>query len=542
MMDLRRRSIYKFHPLYIVVPLLLFLVFVPLYLCPQQLHEEVTVTAFEVPIRVLYKGNPVKNLSIDDFTILEKGIPQKITGLDVISRKIDVPFSYPDSVIPDKRVFVLIFNVFDYFEEVGRAIDDFFANYYRQGDQYIILTENKLFDMGNGENTAEIALRLKSILKKFKQVSSQNTFMTYRELSRRSNELNEHLQGVRIRGATGGISSNPYYETVRFLEFYLHVWNQYKKQYLLPDLGFYQNLIKRIKIMEGEKWVICFQQRDLFPSLRIEGRLNTEISRLLGDQGSQLQIAWQRQIEILEREINKSQNFTQYFPMEEMKKIFMEVGSTVHTIILRSTMPLVSNDFTLIEVEQEFENCMRDLSFITGGFATFSNKVASALKKAAEKEDYFYVLWYSPKDLDIKKRDISVKVNVDRARVIYRSNLTQNKKFPLAIDHFKVEGKTLDFIIRNYEQIAINEENTGFVEVKITVYDNNSKIIFDSKRMLELYRKEANFNITLNSIQNGSYFVIIEVIDKIANEKNVLSRVIDMGTSSKGTPYPSRSL
>ncbi|MGD2088760.1 MAG: hypothetical protein PVH61_21455 [Candidatus Aminicenantes bacterium] len=42
--------------------------------------EKVTVTNVEVPVRVLYKGEPVANLSKDDFTIYENQEKDKNTG------------------------------------------------------------------------------------------------------------------------------------------------------------------------------------------------------------------------------------------------------------------------------------------------------------------------------------------------------------------------------------------------------------------------------------------------------------------------------
>jgi len=48
----------------------------------------VTVTAVEVPVRVLYKGQPVKDLTKEDFEIYENGIKQNITVFEAVSRKI----------------------------------------------------------------------------------------------------------------------------------------------------------------------------------------------------------------------------------------------------------------------------------------------------------------------------------------------------------------------------------------------------------------------------------------------------------------------
>ncbi len=53
-----------------------------------KLKEEVTVTAVEVPVRVLAHGSPVKNLTRDDFEVYENGVRQTITDFEVHSKTI----------------------------------------------------------------------------------------------------------------------------------------------------------------------------------------------------------------------------------------------------------------------------------------------------------------------------------------------------------------------------------------------------------------------------------------------------------------------
>src|SRR4030042_3227048 len=73
-------------------------------------REEVTVTAVEVPVRVLLKGEAVRDLTREDFEIFENGIKQEITQFEVISRKIarpsaEMPVPVAEQVRPPKRLF-----------------------------------------------------------------------------------------------------------------------------------------------------------------------------------------------------------------------------------------------------------------------------------------------------------------------------------------------------------------------------------------------------------------------------------------------------
>jgi len=116
--------------------------------------QEVTVIAVEVPVRVLQKGQVVKDLNKEDFEVFENGIKQNITAFEVVSRRISLAQEIPqEAKAPQKnRIFILIFNIFDYTEPVGEAIDYFFKDIFRPHDQLIILTEDRVLNIEKGQS------------------------------------------------------------------------------------------------------------------------------------------------------------------------------------------------------------------------------------------------------------------------------------------------------------------------------------------------------------------------------------------------------
>ena len=97
-------------------------------------QEEVTVTAIEVPVRVVLKGEAVRDLTQEDFQLYENGVIQKITAFEAVSRKIALPqdaSSGARKAKTEKRLFILIYNIFDYNQKVGESIDYFFENIFR---------------------------------------------------------------------------------------------------------------------------------------------------------------------------------------------------------------------------------------------------------------------------------------------------------------------------------------------------------------------------------------------------------------------------
>ena len=242
---------------------------------PVAAQEEVTVIAVEVPVRVLQKGQFVRDLTKEDFEIYANGILQPITGFEVRSRRISVPVDVSEEELKiqqKKRLFLLIFNIFDYQDYVGEAIDHFFANTFRKGDRVIVMTEGNLFPIETAKGAAKVAQDVKDTLKQFKVISTMQILSAYQSLRSEADRLILALQGP---------NPMPWDQAVMaFYRNYERIWLEYKRQFVTPDLELYRSIIKRIKAEEGEKWALCFQQREMFPELKNEGRLERLIREL----------------------------------------------------------------------------------------------------------------------------------------------------------------------------------------------------------------------------------------------------------------------
>jgi len=488
-------------------------------------QEEVTVIAVEVPVRVIHKGQIVKNLTKEDFEIYENGIRQEITAFEIHSRKISIPKEIsPEEmkIRPKKRLFILIFNIFDYNEDLGEGIDYFFENFFRQGDQLIILTEDRMLNIEIGKSLSGMILDLKETLKKYKLISTINTFKSFRELRFEGDKLLSAF-----RGEFG--SENIDKAILMFYENYQRIWLDYRKQFITPDTDLYQSIIKRAKQIEGEKWAICFQQREMFPKLKNASRLDNEISGWIGSQLDPVKQVMARTVQAKQWELQRIFDISGNFPTELLKNLFMEANITFHLILMKPFRTVFSRDFELREVAQDYEACFKEISFSTGGHTTFSNKVSEALKEAAETEDYYYLLVYSPKeDQSVKKREIEVKVKKRGATVIHLKHFFEKEAPPISINDFKAGQKTIKFSLVNYKRIKIKEKVTGIADIKITLFDENSEKVFSEGKTLNLFKKETFISLNFNQLTSGSYLIIIQVMDKISNEIDIFSSAIEL--------------
>jgi hypothetical protein len=500
------------------------------FLVQQKPREEVTVTAVEVPVRVFRNNEVVRGLTKDDFEIYENGVRQAISGFEIISRKISGPVEpVPPAAIPQQpkpRLFLLIFDIFDYNDAVGEAIDYFFNRIFGQNDQIAILTEGRLLNIKPGLKLDDLKAQLKETLKRYKVISTQYTYRAYLELEEECNRLLLMIGKEPVPTPAG---ENWDQHVTRFYDNYDRIWRTYRQQFLVPDLEIYQAILKRIKAIKADKWAICFQQRELFPEIKSFGRLEQRINTILAgqvDPGDQTRAGL---IKVKQQQLQQSFDTSKIFPSDRLKNLFLEAGITFHLILMKSPKALLSEDFELREVAEEYEECFRDISRTTGGYLVFSNKALEALQAAAEKEDYHYVLAYQSRAaLESRGKNIEVKIRVEGARVFSLKHLQKLDQPAITIADVLAGSGLLKFSLKNCTMVKTEKEARGLAEVNITLFDDQSEIAFSDTKVMDVVKPEVRIVLNLGKLKPGVYFLIIDALDKNANEKDVVSRIIEL--------------
>ncbi|KKM93347.1 hypothetical protein LCGC14_1209270, partial [marine sediment metagenome] len=144
---------------------------------------------------------------------------------------------------------------------------------------------------------------------------------------------------------------------------------------------------------------------------------------------------------------------------------------------------------------------------------------------------YFDLLVYSPDENQSgKKRDIEVKVKVKKKgiKVIHLKHFFEKEAPPISITDFKAGKNTIKFSLINYKMTRIEEKLTGIADLKITLFDENSNKVFDEGKTLSFFKKETTISLKLDMLKSGSYFIIIQVTDRISQETDVLSSDIKL--------------
>jgi len=484
--------------------------------------QAVTVTSVEIPVRVLHKGDPVKGLAKADFEVYENGVRQEITGFEVVSRRITPEAAVPAGglAIPaEPKLFVLIFHIFDYGDAVEEGIDYFFQSVYSPGDRLMVLAEDRLLSVEPDDNLAKFSKRVKDTLKAFKSYSTASVVRAYTDLDHEGEKLHQYLQGQ------GYASWHPMVS--RFYDEYQRVWNDYKRKFFTLDMTLYRSLLQRIRTLPGDKWVLLFEQRQMFPRLRRQGPLEVEIRTILDSQTDPGQQALARQIQTMQLALQKSMDIVKGFPSDALRELFLQAGVTFHHIMMKSGRTLVSQDFELTDVGEDYEDCYRRISVATGGTSVFSNKVAEAIQAASVREDYHYLLAYAPQDPSgAKERKIEVKVGRKDVDVVSLKQYVAAGGPMISIADFKSGQKAIRFTLKDYARIPTEGRTVGSAAVRITIFNDKSEQVFTDGKTLELVKDETKISLDFPQLASGSYFIIIDALDRTTGAKDVYSGAI----------------
>ena len=489
----------------------------------EKIQEDVTVTVVEVPVRVLLKGQPVRGLGREHFKVFENGIEQKITQFQIISRRIeDQPRPEPAGRTP--RLFLLIFNIYDYEPAVGAAVDDFFRDVFRPGDSVLVLTEDRVLNVERGQGLDEFVSGLKDALVKFKSISTQSTLKNFRDLDHEGDLL---LDILREAGFVAGIDRGqmmtaPDHAIVKFYERYRQIWEAYRNQFLIPDLDFYELLLRKIKSFEGEKWAICFQQREMFPMLKSTAQLDMAIGNWIGSQVDSKDQVKARLVQARQDDLRRSFDFSASFSPDLLADLFLGADMTFHLILLKSLRMVFSQNFELREVGQDFEAMLKKISVSTGGHYDFSNRPGDVLREAVRREDYHYLLVYSPREVPTdKKRTIEVQVDRDSVEVISLKRPFGGGPDLIAISEVKARGQSLSFSVDHCQMLAVNGRRRGSASIKLLLYNEATDKVFDEGRTLELTKETTRISLNFENLEPGNYFLIIEAVDLVSGATDV---------------------
>jgi len=379
----------------------------------QQITQEALVINIEVPVRV-YKGRTfVDSLTINDFEILEDGIPQKIEAVYLVKEKSIERREEKRRFSPEiSRNFFLFFEISEYTSKLGDAVSYFIHNKIIPGDNLIIVTPLKTYRMVSRalefKSKEELASDLKEILLKDSLIG----FSEYR------NAVGELMSLAKALSAEGS----------SFGQVYEFTSNQYKDLPLDKKLMRYGDILNMIeslrrvdqqrfldfagylKNLEGQKYVFIFYQREFIP--QIEPRIIDQFITVYQNQPNIVR-SLSSLYDFFRRDIS--------FDIDLLKKTYADSSVSIHFLFI-TTPPKHIPGIYFHEQSEDIYSVFREMSRATGGYMESSSNPDTLFRHSVEASENYYLLYYSPLNykIDEKFKEIKVRVKNKDYRVIHR--------------------------------------------------------------------------------------------------------------------------
>ncbi len=489
----------------------------------ERIVETVYVKNVVVPVRVFDGKKPVGGLTKDDFELYINNKKKEITTFFEIRKKIELNPSPDTSQESDKsvepRLFVLLFILCDYHQDLTSALDILFEKIILPQDRLIAITNRFYLPEWTVEDPAETKENILKLLKK--EMTGLKMDMIYFE-----SEISFMATTFKSRIDDPTEKRLPGYPGEIFREFFMNynfILDDMKDQYLKIPAEQYIKIAEYLNGQKCEKWVFNFFQIGHFPALDSFGRINKALQYYLYDSENR---ELRMDITKYYRDFFHRLHETDDLLVDDISRTFLNSGATFHTLLLKPINPLFSSDYKYEPIGTETEMTLRKIARMTGGCIVRSNRVEDFVKKIIVKEDILYSLVYVPdRDKSKKKRTkLKIKVKNKKYRAIYddqkrlyrfrRLREWMHRENPnVEIERVFFKDNLLTVKLKNIKMVKSEGKTFGAVQAKIKILDKNLKVMADFEKSYKGIKEEGIFQTKLPSLPGGSYNVVLEVKD-----------------------------
>lgn len=339
---------------------------------PQDIQHEAVAINIEVPVRVFKGDEFMDHLTMEDFEIYEDGVLQRIDAVYLVSKtevqRTEKAEEIEKIPVPKlSRCFVLIFEVINWLPRINDLIDYFFKEVYQLGDELLIATPVKSYELsGKALNIMpedQIGVHLKKLLRE--DIIKGNR--EYQSLLRDIISFND-IESFNKRALMEDL-----YRRLRDYKYF--------------DEQKLQNFSTAIKQKEGQKHIFLFYQKE-------------EILTPIGMD-----------------ELRKMKSFS--FDTHKIKQIFADSEITTHFIFLsKEAVEKLGVEWMrgiqtpMADVSMEVFSAFHEIAKTTGGETFVSANASLAFKQASAASENYYLLYYTPKDYKADNRFHKIEVEI----------------------------------------------------------------------------------------------------------------------------------
>ena len=399
--------------MFAAAPALLFLISLPVLLRSQTAAPAPASPQVTVAVRVFHGNDFIPGLNLQDFELLENGVPQKLENLFQVDKSSVVRKEGPSEVLPDtSRKFYMLFQLFEYHPKLSETIHRLFNEVLLPGDNLYIQTPMRNYTL----SSISFAQKPRDVLaKEMDEIVRRDITqggLLYKSIVK---DLRRFVAAI---AGTNSMAGNPEDSGDFASEFGLEYnLNQYREalskmealRYIDPNkiLAFASVL----KSQPGQKFVFYIYQREFRPELS-----SMEVNELVD--------ANQEDQNVISELHDLFQVYHRNVSLDPAKIVnaYADSGADFNFLFMNKT-PETINGVVMREQSEDMFKLFTRVAEATGGIADSSQDPAVAVKTATKASEMCYLLTYTPNPAvkDGSFKTISVKVKGKDYRVVSRA-------------------------------------------------------------------------------------------------------------------------
>jgi VWFA-related protein len=388
---------------------LLFLISLPVHMRSQ----EAAPARVTVAVRVFNGSDFVPGLNLQDFELLENGVPQKLENLFQVDKSSVVRKDGPAEVLPDTtRKFYMLFQLFEYHPKLSEAIHRLFNEVLLPGDNLYIQTPMRNYTL----SSISFAQKPRDVLaKEMDEIVRRDITqggLLYKSIIK---ELRRFVAAIGGGNTMGGNPEDSGDFSSEFgLEFNLTQYREsLSKMEALRTIDPNKILAfaSVLKSQPGQKFVFYIYQREFRPEIN-----SMTVTQLIDANQENQNVLSQLHDLFQVYHLNVSLDPT------KIANAYADSGADFNFLFMNKTPETIPGVVMREQSEDMFKLYTR-VAEATGGTSDSSQNPAAAVKASAKASEMYYLLTYTPSPAvkDGSFKTISVKVKDKGYRVVSRA-------------------------------------------------------------------------------------------------------------------------
>ncbi|MDH4220634.1 MAG: hypothetical protein OEW23_17890 [Candidatus Aminicenantes bacterium] len=399
----------------------------------QKLSEETMVINVEVPVRVFQGNRFIDDLTLNDFEVLEDGIPQRVEAVYLVKKRSIERREENKRFAPEtSRNFYLFFEINEYTAKLGDAVEYFVHEILVPGDNLTVITSMKTYRLKGKTlevlSKEDIVNQLKGILRRDAMIGNSEYRDILDDMVRLAKSLASAIQsfGAVTDEATEGTEAGSVAFTTRYVDGFST--GQYEGMSIDEQITRYADLLGRlenirsfeqkkflefsdlIKDKEGQKYIFMFYEKEYIP--QIDPKILDQYLAIFQDRPNIIHTI-SGLFDFYRREIT--------LDVERIKQAYADSSISIHFLFI-SRPPQHVFGIRMEEHSEDIFSVFHEMAKATGGYSASSANSAFLFQQALGASENYYLLYYTPQNYksDGKFKEIKVKVKDKNFRVEHR--------------------------------------------------------------------------------------------------------------------------